>query len=373
METEENRRILIIDDNESIHVDFRKIIAGNPTHEADLNSAASALFDEQPQRAILQAPFIVDSAMQGQEAVARVQQSVEQGRPYAVAFVDVRMPPGWNGIETVQRLWQIDRDIQVVMCTAYSDYSWSDMIAAFGVTDRLLILKKPFDNIEVRQLVCALVAKWNLAQKASRNVKELKEMVLEQTRAVTRAHEETVDRLVQASLCRDEETGAHIRRAGLYSEQLAAAAGWDAERVDQIRLAAPMHDVGKIGIPDAILQKPGKLTPEETAVLRTHSLIGANMLSGSMSPVLQMAVDIAMYHHERWDGAGYPFGLAGDEIPEAARIAARGGVWGFVEVRSGRLGQWSGSQIRHGLADGRSRSRSGSFPRSGCRERFGCA
>jgi putative two-component system response regulator len=123
-------------------------------------------------------------------------------------------------------------------------------------------------------------------------------------------------------LCRDEETGAHIRRTGLSSELLAAAAGWDAERIEQLRLAAPMHDVGKIGIPDAILRKRGQLDEDELNLMRAHTVMGANMLAGSDSPVFWMARDIAMYHHEWWDGTGYPSGLAGEEIPEAARIVA---------------------------------------------------
>ncbi len=322
MDVEENRRVLIIDDNESIHADFRKIIGGNPTSDKALNEATAALFSEPLRPVLLHASFQIDSAHQGQEGVALVQQSIEQSRRYAVAFVDIRMPPGWDGIQTVQKLWQIDKDLQVVICSAHSDYSWSEMIAALGETDRLLVLKKPFDNIEVRQLAFALVAKWNLARAAKHTLQELQQMVREQTLAISRAHEETIYRLVRASLCRDEETGAHIRRAGLYCEQLAAAAGWSAKRIDQIRLAAPMHDVGKIGIPDTILRKPGKLTPHETSILRTHTLIGAKMLAGSVSPVLQLAEQIAMHHHERWDGAGYPSGLAGRQIPEAARMVA---------------------------------------------------
>jgi len=137
-----------------------------------------------------------------------------------------------------------------------------------------------------------------------------------------RAHEETIHWLVKVSLYRDEETGAHIQRTGWYSELLAATAGWPRELVDQIRLAAPMHDLGKIGIPDAILRKPGKLTRDETTIMQTHTLLGAKMLTGATTPVLCMAREIAMCHHERWDGGGYPAGLAGQEIPETARIVA---------------------------------------------------
>jgi cyclic di-GMP phosphodiesterase len=322
MQNSKNRRILIIDDNESIHADYRKILGTDGGLATAVESAAAMLFDEPRLRQPTMLGFEIDSALQGQEGLARVEQSRGAGRPYALAFVDVRMPPGWNGLETVKRIWQVDRQIQVVVCTAYSDYSWSEMIAELGETDCLLILKKPFDNIEVRQLASALVAKWNLAKCANRTMEELQQTVREQTRAIRNAYDETVYRLVRASLCRDEETGAHIRRTGLCSELLAAAAGWEPERIEQLRLAAPMHDVGKIGIPDAILQKRGQLTPEEQTIMRAHTVLGANMLAGSESPVFWMAQDIAMYHHERWDGAGYPSGLAGEDIPEAARIVA---------------------------------------------------
>ena len=322
MEHQENRRILIIDDNESIHADFRKILCDNSGLTTAVESAAAALFDEPTVSRTVTVDFEIDSVHQGQEGFERVRQSREADRAYALAFVDVRMPPGWSGVETVKKIWQVDSKIQVVICTAYSDYSWSEMIAELGKTDCLLILKKPFDNIEVRQLAYALVAKWNLAEKANRTTEELQQTVKDQTRAIRSAHDETIYRLVRASLCRDEETGAHIRRVGLYSELLAAAAGWDLERIEQLRLAAPMHDIGKIGIPDAILQKRGPLTPEELIFMRAHTVLGANMLAGSESPVFWLAHEIAMYHHECWDGTGYPSGRAGDEIPEAARIVA---------------------------------------------------
>jgi len=225
-------------------------------------------------------------------------------------------------VETIRKIWEVDSRLQVVICTAYSDYSWNEMIEELGETDNLLILKKPFDIVEVRQLTSALVMKWNLAKKADRTVRELEDMVQEQLSAIHGAREETIYRWERASLGRDEETGAHIRRTGLYSELLAATAGWDAERVNQLRLAAPMHDVGKIGIPDAILRKPGKLTSDEIRIVQDHTVLGAKVLAGSASPVLRMAQAIAMCHHERWDGTGYPEGLKGDQIPESARIVA---------------------------------------------------
>lgn len=150
--------------------------------------------------------------------------------------------------------------------------------------------------------------------------KQLEQKVLEQTREIRAAHEETIHRLVNATMCRDEETGAHIRRTGLFSEVLALAAGWSTSAAEQIRLAAPMHDVGKLGIPDVILRKPGKLTPAEFEFMKQHTVIGARILEGSSSEFLQMACEIALNHHERWDGKGYPAGRAGEAIPECARI-----------------------------------------------------
>jgi two-component system NtrC family sensor kinase len=180
MELPENRRVLVIDDNESIHADFRKIIGKDAKQEAALDAAAAALFGDAP-TVSEQIGFDVDCAQQGQEGLAYVERAIAEGRPYALAFVDVRMPPGWDGIETIRHMWQVDANLQVVICTAYSDYSWSEMMHVLGETDRLLILKKPFDNIEVRQITSALVSKWNLTREANRTMQDLHEMVRERT------------------------------------------------------------------------------------------------------------------------------------------------------------------------------------------------
>ena len=142
---------------------------------------AAELFDEPSDVAPLNKGFELSSAYQGQDALAMVQKSLAERKPFAMAYVDVRMPPGWDGIETVRHLWEVDKNLQVVICTAYSDYSWSEMVKVLGETDRLLILKKPFDNIEVRQITSSLTAKWNLAQKANHTMRELEAMVQEQT------------------------------------------------------------------------------------------------------------------------------------------------------------------------------------------------
>ena len=142
--------------------------------------------------------------------------------------------------------------------------------------------------------------------------------------AMIRAREEEIAlRLVCAADSRDSgETGAHIRRLGLYCELMATHLGWSQDQIDEIRIAAPMHDIGKIGIPDTILKKPGKLTVEEFEIMKTHSEIGAKILSDSNSSLLQMAEQISLGHHEKWDGSGYPLGQCGKDIPIGARIVA---------------------------------------------------
>jgi hypothetical protein len=151
---------------------------------------------------------------------------------------------------------------------------------------------------------------------------QLERVVRARTQDIRQREEEIAQRLVIAAESRDGETGAHIRRLGLYSAEVAEALGWPLNKVDDIRVAAPMHDIGKIGIPDRVLLKPGRLDPDEFEVIKQHPSIGGNILRGSDSEMIQMAADVCEGHHEKWDGSGYPQGLKGDEIPASARIVA---------------------------------------------------
>lgn len=153
-----NRRILIVDDNEDIHDDFRRILQPR-VDTGELDTLEAMLLGEAP-AAPKPPTFELTSAYQGTEALAKVRKALQDGTPYALAFIDMRMPPGWDGVETLSRIWQEDQRLQAVICSAYSDFSWESVSARFGQTDRLLILKKPFDAIEVRQMACALVEKW---------------------------------------------------------------------------------------------------------------------------------------------------------------------------------------------------------------------
>jgi len=151
---------------------------------------------------------------------------------------------------------------------------------------------------------------------------QLEEAVRERTAEVSRTQEQITLRLTAASEFRDTETGAHVRRMGLYAEAVGKAMEHPQEHTKLLRLAAPMHDVGKIGIPDSILLKPGELTDDEFEIMKTHTTIGARLLEGSGIALLDLSRDIALGHHEKWDGSGYPSGLSGTDIPESARIVA---------------------------------------------------
>ncbi len=175
-----NKRILVIDDNRAIHEDFRKILTDSGTN-CDMDAAEEALFGDSVAPRPPRATFDLDYASQGIEGVEKIQQACEASAPYAMTFVDVQMPPGIDGIETAVKIWGIAPDTQVVICTAYSDYSWDEMVGKVGYSDKLLLLKKPFDNIEVLQLAGALTEKWRLAQESKLKLDQLEAMVAART------------------------------------------------------------------------------------------------------------------------------------------------------------------------------------------------
>jgi PAS domain S-box-containing protein len=175
-------RILIVDDNAAIHQDFRKILTANSTPGHDqLDYLEAELFGKSPEVST-RIEFRVESALQGQAALEMIQTARDSRDPYVLAFVDIRMPPGWDGIETIEQLWKCDPELQAVLCTAYSDYSWDDITRRLGYRDGLLILKKPFDAAEVLQAAHALARKWELARQAQLHVQDLERMVAERTR-----------------------------------------------------------------------------------------------------------------------------------------------------------------------------------------------
>jgi len=187
-EQPKNHRILVIDDNRAIHEDFRKIFVTASGGSTEMAEFEKEFFGEtsKPEG---QPAFQIDSAYQGPEGLEVIRRARQENRPYPLAFVDVRMPPGWDGIETISRIWQEDPDLQVVICTAYSDYSWDEMLRKLGHTDRLVILKKPFDSIEVLQLAQTLTEKWQLSQQVRQKLDGLESVVRERTLALTTAND----------------------------------------------------------------------------------------------------------------------------------------------------------------------------------------
>lgn len=185
MTTRANRRVLFVDDTPTIHEDFRKILADDAT-ASDLEADEAVLFGTAARAESVH--FEMASAFQGMEALDMVKASLLAHTPYAMAFVDMRMPPGWDGVETVERLWQEDPRLQVVFCTAYSDYSWKEVLTRLDVRDRLLILKKPFDGIEVYQLASALTTKWEMTEQAAFKMSSLEQAVEERTRELSDAN-----------------------------------------------------------------------------------------------------------------------------------------------------------------------------------------
>jgi len=184
----QNLRVLVIDDNTSIHEDFRKILQAKAGEES-FDEARAALFGDPPLLRWLER-FELDCADQGQAGLTLVQQARNEGRPYALAFVDMRMPPGWDGLETIEHLWKADAELQVVICTAYSDQPWGEIKERVGRTDKLLILQKPFNSIEVLQLATALCRKWDLAHEVAGQLHELNKLVDERTAELQGANEQ---------------------------------------------------------------------------------------------------------------------------------------------------------------------------------------
>jgi putative two-component system response regulator len=252
-------------------------------------------------------------ARNGREAVERARTE----RPDCI-LIDVIMPV-MDGFEATKRLKndEVTAHIPVIMLTSLG--SRKDRLAgiAVGADD---FLTKPVDKKEL-----ALRLRNNLRNKEFHDFLEehkqlLEKQVAERTKWLRESYVDTIHRLVRASEFKDQHTGAHINRISHYAREIAESCNLGSEFAESIFYASPMHDIGKVAIPDSIQQKQGPLDAAEWHVMKTHTTVGAEILEGSASPYLQMAVDIAKHHHERWDGKGYPSGLKGEEIPLTGRI-----------------------------------------------------
>jgi putative two-component system response regulator len=237
-------------------------------------------------------------------------------RPVDLVLCDIRMP-GMDGLSLVKALADRIPEIAIVMVSSMDNAEMAMECLRHGAYGYVL---KPFKTNDILIAVANGLRRRMLELEYQDRETLLARRVLEQTLVIRASREEVALRLISASEHRDNETGAHVRRIGLYASEMGRFLGWDEEQVECIRAAAPMHDIGKIGVPDRILQKDGSLTEEEWIIMKTHTTMGANILRDSTVPFIQMGARIADCHHEKWDGSGYPRGLKGTDIPIEARI-----------------------------------------------------
>jgi putative two-component system response regulator len=234
--------------------------------------------------------------------------------------LDLRMPHR-SGLEVLEELQPIvggSDYVPILILTADTAPETKQAALSMGAKD---FLGKPFDAVEALLRIHNLLESRFLYRQLRAQNDRLDQKVRQRTRELEDTQHDILTRLAQAAEYRDDQTGEHTRRVGHMAALLARELGLSEDEAELIRQAAPLHDLGKIGIPDAVLMKPGKLTPEELAVMRSHTEIGARLLSGSQFPLLRLAEEIARTHHEWWNGNGYR-GLAGEAIPLASRIVA---------------------------------------------------
>ncbi len=256
--------------------------------------------------------FLFEKAMKRAGYGCRVTENGEQAlaamaqESFDVVISDIDMP-GMDGIELSKKIVENYSSDIIVMTGKVKSYHYHEIIN-IGASD---FVEKPFAIQELILRVKRVLRERYLKQAAEKSHADLKE-----------AYIDSIHRLVMASEFKDEDTGDHIVRIGEYCRLMAEKLGWSQRRIEVISYAAPMHDVGKIGIPDKIMLKPGRLTKEEFDVIKTHTTIGARLLSRSKSGILKMARRIALRHHEKFNGKGYPGGKVGKNIPDSARIVA---------------------------------------------------
>lgn len=291
---------------------------------ADYEGAAILVIDDDPYLLDAVSQFLAESGLRvfpfvdGGEAMARLKEI----RP-DVMLTDIRMPLV-TGMDLLDIMHSYDRDIPVILMTAYADLDVAVDAIKRGAFD---FITKPFDFDYLKHAIEKALKYYSLLQMEKSYKDTLEETVSQRTGELVDAlsmvknmSRELVQRLTAIAEFRDTETGAHISRIGLYANKMAEALNMPAEFVESITFASSMHDIGKIGIPDNILLKPGPLTREEFEVMKSHTTIGASMLEGSAHPDIKKASVIALNHHERWDGTGYPQGLKGEDIPIEGRI-----------------------------------------------------
>ncbi|MCD4722489.1 MAG: response regulator [Desulfobacula sp.] len=276
---------------------------------------------------ILQDRYQLAFAVNGKQAL----EVVKQVKPDLI-LLDIMMPE-MDGYETCQKL-KSDTDTvktPIIFTTAMTEVEDEARGFEAGCVD---YITKPVSKPVVLARVATHLALYN-------QHRECEKVVLERTAMVEESQRSAIYMLGEAGHYNDDDTGYHIWRMGAYSAAIARSAGWHVDKAAELELAAAMHDTGKIGIPDSVLKKPGKLNEKEWIIMKTHTTIGHDILSKSNTQFFQMSSEIALYHHEKWDGQGYPKGLKGTDIPESARIVAIGDVFDALTMKRPYKPAWS--------------------------------
>ncbi|WP_316977157.1 HD domain-containing phosphohydrolase [Shumkonia mesophila] len=283
--------------------------------------------DEQPirlavTRRLQRLGFDCVQAADGEAAI----EAVAKDRQIGVALIDIRMP-GKSGLDVIAEIKSnIRSDIGFIVITGHGGFDEAVEALRLGASD---FLTKPFSSEQLEgairkclEGICSNEGKLQTQRSLEAEVMEKTERISALAQEVDSARIEALESLAIAAEHRDNDTGEHIRRIGIYAEILALGLGWSEALARKVRLAATLHDIGKIGVPDNILMKPGLLTEAEIATMQAHTRIGHEIVSPSTDEIMKVAATIALSHHERWDGSGYPYNLAGEAIPIEARIAA---------------------------------------------------
>lgn len=302
-------RILVVDDNQTNVVLLQKLLEGSGFSDVT---------------------GITDS---------REVKAVYEENPFDLILLDIRMPH-LDGFDVMNQLSEISSPIppNIMVLTAQTDQETKLKALDLGAKD---FLHKPFDRLEVLTRIRNMIETHLLHKKLRIQNDELEDKVHERTREIEETRLEVVRCLGRASEYKDNETGMHVIRMSKVSQLLAAAVGMSEDDCSLILHASPMHDVGKIGIPDNVLLKPGKLEGEEMEIMKRHSEMGVEILGDHPSPLMEMARQVAITHHEKWDGSGYPRGLSGKDIPLVGRITALADVFDALTSERPYKDAWS--------------------------------